>query len=62
MKMTSEQFAKCSDFFAKLKYIYGPDFVNATLMRHKKLNFALRDYAKSALIDLEGEILSGGTE
>lgn len=60
--MTKAQFEKVSNFFKQLKYIYGPEFVNATLTRHKKLNLALRDYAKSALIDLEGEIFSGGNE
>lgn len=60
--MTDLQFTKCARLFEKLKIIYGPDFVNSTLFRHKKLNLALRDYAKTALIDLEGEILSGGSQ
>lgn len=58
--MTNLQFIKCARFFEQLKIIYGPEFVNSTLIRHKKLNLALRDYAKTAINDLEGEIFSGG--
>lgn len=56
----ASDFYKCVDLLQSLKIIYGPEFVNSTLLRHKQLNLALRDYAKTALIDLEREILTEG--
>lgn len=41
-----------------MKYIHGGEFVNATLIRHTKIRQALVDYEKTAIIDLESEILN----
>lgn len=56
MIMTDSEFRRVYSFFAKLKVLYGPEFVNATLLRHKKLNLALQDYAKTYIIDLESSL------
>lgn len=54
--ITDSKFREVYSFFAKLKVLYGPEFVNATLVRHKQLNLALRDYAKQHIIDLESNL------
>lgn len=57
--INSIQYHKIARFFTNMKAIHGPDFVNATLRRHKNLFLALQDYEKTFIIDLEGEILNG---
>lgn len=54
--ISDSKFREIYSFFAKLKVLYGPEFVNATLVRHKKLNLCLRDYAKQHIIDLESNL------
>lgn len=43
-------------FFGQLKVIHGPEFVNATLHRHKKLALRIADYEKCRIIDLESNL------
>lgn len=59
MILSDSAFREIYSFFAKLKVLYGPEFVNSTLLRHKRLNLALRDYAKTHIIDLESKYLKG---
>lgn len=60
MIISDSDFRQVYSFFAKLKVLYGPEFVNSTLIRHKKLNLALQDYAKTYIIDLESKLFDKG--
>lgn len=55
--MTDVEFTKCARFFEKLKILHGPEFVNATLNRHKKLNNALLEYERCVITELESNVL-----
>lgn len=54
--ITYAQYCRIGKFFEHMKAIHGPDFVNATLNRHKILRQALLDYEKCFIIDTEGEL------
>lgn len=54
--MTDLQYSKIAKFFEKLKVIHGPEFVNATLNRHKDLYRALLEYEKYAIQELESNL------
>lgn len=56
--MTDLQYNKIAKFFEKLKVLHGPEFVNATLNRHKKLYAALLEYEKYAIQDIESNLFA----
>lgn len=56
--MTDTEYTKIARFFEKLKIIHGPEFVNATLNRHRLIQKALLDYEKSAITELESNLSS----
>lgn len=56
--MTDLQFNKIAKFFEKLKVLHGPEFVNATLNRHRKLYSALLEYEKCAIQDIESKLFA----
>lgn len=59
MVMLSDlEFSRISRFFEKLKILHGPEYVNATLKRHKDIFIALQDYEKRYIVDLESNLIS----
>lgn len=54
--MTKKNYDIIAEFLGKLKVIHGPEFVNATLNRHKDLYKALLEYEKSAITELESNL------
>ena len=56
--MTDLEYLQIGSFFQALKAIHGPEFVNATLRRHKALAIALTDFEKRYIIDLESNLSS----
>lgn len=54
--MSELEYLQIGSFFQALKAIHGPEFVNATLRRHKKLALALQDFEKTYIIELESNL------
>ena len=54
--MSELEYLQIGSFFQALKAIHGPEFINATLRRHKKLALALQDFEKSYIIELESNL------
>lgn len=44
------------DLLQQVKLVHGGEGLKATLSRHKKIMFFLRDFQKRLIIDLEGNI------
>ena len=44
----------------KMRIVHGPEWLNATLIRHVSIRQALLDYEKRYIIDLESELNSRG--
>lgn len=58
MLLSDLEFSRISRFFEKLKVLHGPEYVNATLKRHKDIFIALQDYEKRYIVDLESNLIS----
>lgn len=58
MVISDLEFTRISRFFEKLKVLHGPEYVNATLKRHKDIYLALQDYEKRYIIDLESNLIA----
>lgn len=54
--MSELEYLQIGSFFQALKAIHGPEFVNATLKRHKRLYLALMDFEKKYIVDLESNL------
>lgn len=52
------EYFSIAQMFSNMKAIHGPEFVNATLKRHKDIYFALQDYEKRYIVDLESNLLT----
>ena len=58
MPLTNKQYNEITQFFSSLKVLHGPEFVNATLNRHRDLQKALIDYEKNVITELESNLSS----
>lgn len=47
-----------ANFFFQVKCIHGPEFVNATLKRHKEIAKALTEYEKEYIKRVESNLIS----
>lgn len=56
--LTDLEYDRISRRLEKMKVIHGPEWVNATLIRHKHIRNALLEYEKRYIIDLESELIS----
>lgn len=62
MPLQDSDYIRISHFFARMKFLHGNDFVNATLRRHSELKKALIEYESKHILELEREILNSDKE
>lgn len=53
--LTDLQYVKIVRFLECVKIVHGNEFLISTLRRHKRLYYALQDYEKTHIIDLESD-------
>ena len=51
------EYSRIARRFQLMKYIHGPEWVQATLRRHRGIYNALCDYEKRYIIDLESSLI-----
>lgn len=56
-QLSDVEYARIARRFQLMKYIHGPEWVQATLRRHRDIYFALCDYEKRYIIDLESNLI-----
>lgn len=60
MILTDIEYDRIVRRLEKMRIVHGPEWLNATLLRHKTIFLALQDYEKRYIIDLESELISRG--
>lgn len=56
-KLSAVEYRIISKNIESMKIIHGPEWVNATLRRHKDILLALQDYEKCYIVDLESKLI-----
>lgn len=56
-KLSDIEYNRIAHKLQLMKYIHGPEWVQATLRRHKDIMIALQDYEKCYIIDLESDLI-----
>lgn len=56
--LTNLEFCRIAKYLGYMKIIHGPEWLNATLKRHKDIYLALQDFEKRYIIDLESNLIA----